>query len=304
MAELNGLLVTNRFIANNERFISQNFRYRNSARNKGILLDECFNDELLVSVDLSGIKISLEKKYDFAIFLDKDLRLAQALEKLGVRLFNNSHTIEICDDKSLTAMYLAGSGIEMPQTIISPKTFDNVGYNSTEFLCDVIFKLGFPIVVKESVGSFGEGVFLAKNKDELEKITSNCNKHLIFQKFIAESQGRDIRINIVGGKVAASILRTNQDDFRANFGVESKSEMYIPNEAEVNMALKVCKLMKVDFAGVDILLGKNGPVFCEINSNPHIEKTFSATGVDVSIKILEHIQNSFDISLTFHSEKL
>ena len=47
--------------------------------------------------------------------------------------------------------------------------------------------------------------------------------------------------------------------------------------------------VRYDFAGVDVLYGKNGPIVCEVNSNPHFKSSLECTGVDMSELIMDHI---------------
>ena len=52
-----------------------------------------------------------------------------------------------------------------------------------------------------------------------------------------------------------------------------------------------CRALGLDFAGVDILFGKDDePIVCEVNSNPHFKSSLDCTGVDMSPLILSHIK--------------
>jgi len=289
MRQLSGWIVSNRFLGAQEKFVQLNQRLLSAASRRNLSLRVVTNDQLLVKADRQGLQVETGDKPDFVIFMDKDVRLAQALERSGMRLFNTARAIEICDDKSLTALAIAGFGIDMSMTILGPKTFDGIGYSSLEFLKEIEQKIGFPMVVKECFGSFGQQVALAQDKEQLAGIVLQTSKSLIFQEFIAESAGRDVRINVVGGRVVASMLRINPNDFRANVTNGASIQAYQPTADESAMALQVCAAIGVDFAGVDLLFGKDGPVFCEINASAHIENIYQCTGIDVSETMLDHI---------------
>ena len=119
-----------------------------------------------------GIKLAHRTNADFlkedsftrlppaALFWDKDQRLAKTLESEGLRLFNPSEAIRLCDDKTLTWLHLKDQGIPMPDTLLCPFTFGNVGYTRTEFVEDAAQRLGLPFVIKAGCGSFGAQVFL------------------------------------------------------------------------------------------------------------------------------------------------
>ena len=54
-------------------------------------------------------------------------------------------------------------------------------------------------------------------------------------------------------------------------------------------AITASKVIGLDFAGVDVLFGKNGPIVCEVNSNPHFKSSLECTGVDMSEEIMSYI---------------
>ena len=112
------------------------------------------------------------------------------------------------------------------------------------------------------------------------------------QRFVAESCGRDVRLNVVGGKVVNAVLRKSNGDFRSNVTLGGGMEKYSPTPQEIALAEKTCRILGADFAGVDVLQGKEGPLLCEVNSNLHFKSTFDCTGVDISKHILQHVVNN------------
>ena len=238
-----------------------------------------------------GVKIL--NKPDFAIFWDKDIYLAERLEKEGVRLFNSSRAVLLCDNKILMYQELTNKGIKIPRTFIAPKTFEGLNYSKRDFLNNVIKEIGFPIVVKEAYGSFGEQVYLANDIDSLNKIVDQIGyKDFLMQEFIASSRGKDIRINVVGNKAVVSMLRENDNDFRSNISSGGHGEKYEPKPEYLDLAVKAAQALGLDFAGVDVLFGKDRPIICEVNSNPQFASTLKATGVNLADYIAEYILNN------------
>ena len=232
-------------------------------------------------------------KPDFAIFWDKDIYLAERLEKEGVRLFNSSRAVLLCDNKILMYQELANKGIGIPRTFVAPKTFEGLNYSKRDFLNNVIKEIGFPIVVKEAYGSFGEQVYLANDIDSLNKIVDQIGyKDFLMQEFIGSSKGKDIRINVVGNKAVVSMLRENDNDFRSNISSGGHGEKYEPKPEYLDLAVKAAQALGLDFAGVDVLFGKEGPIICEVNSNPQFASTLKATGVNLADYIAEYILNN------------
>lgn len=233
------------------------------------------------------------KKPNFVLFWDKDIVLAKRLEAMGLRLFNSSRAIELCDNKALTYIALEGK-VPMPDTITVPMTYRNIGYNNTDFVQRAGEQLGYPLIIKECFGSFGQQVYMAKDIRQAEEIVKNNREPLVFQKYIAESRGRDIRINVVGGRAEAAMLRVNKNDFRANITNGGAMEKYIPTAEEKSLAERVSDIIGLDFGGVDILMSKNGPLLCEVNSNAHFKNIYDCTGINIANKIAEYIEKCME----------
>lgn len=231
---------------------------------------------------------------DFAIFWDKDVYLARQLEQQGLRLFNSAFAVEACDNKALTALHLAANHVPAPATVLSPKTFEAMGYCKLDFLDEAEKALGYPMVIKEAYGSFGQQVYLADSRKAAEEIIRSMGyKDFVMQKFIKSSMGRDVRVNVVGGKVIAAMLRYNDHDFRSNISNGGSMAPYTITPAQEEAALAACRALQLDFAGVDVLFGAHDmPLICEVNSNPHFKSTLQATGIDLSTHIMHHIREA------------
>jgi ribosomal protein S6--L-glutamate ligase len=291
---MKGWLVTNAFL-HTHKFTEIHLWLTEAAKKLGVDLIVKTNAEILVQLDqdFAGMKSKKSAENpDFILFWDKDTRLAQYLEMKGLPVFNSSRGIALCDDKSQTHLYLQEAGIPMPKTIIAPMTFSNIGYNNLEFLDQVEKELNWPIIIKECFGSFGQQVYLAHNRQELKDTVLNIGaKSMLFQEFIHSSKGKDLRLQVVGSQVVAAMYRySDNGDFRANITGGGKMKPYEPTQKQIDLAVESCKILGLDFAGVDILFGKdNEPVVCEVNSNAHFKNIYDCTGVNVADSILAYI---------------
>lgn len=222
------------------------------------------------------------------IFWDKDVVFARMLERAGARLFNSAWSIAACDDKALCAAELASAGLPVPVTASSPLAFQALEDADMAFALRDAERLGYPVVLKEVFGSFGQGVQLIRDARQLQQaIRALGAKRFVLQEFIAESAGSDIRIAVVGGRVLAAMRRTSADgDFRSNIAAGARAEAYEPTAAEADAALRACAALGLDFAGVDILRSSEGPLICEVNSNPHFHGLLEATGVNMADAIV------------------
>lgn len=289
MQQNKGYIIINGFLRE-EKFFSLYSALKQSADRAGLQLELKTNIELMCDI-ASGKTVANEALPPFAIFWDKDVRLAKTLEAAGMKLFNSASAIELCDDKSLTHIALMNR-VPQPKTVLIPLTFPRVGYTDCAFLEKIADYLGFPFVIKQCFGSFGAGVYLAGNMDEAKAaLMKTAGGAAIAQQYIASSFARDIRAYVVGDKVAAAMLRHNESgDFRANVAQGGKADAYTLSEAQAALAVKTAQLLGCTFAGVDLLFGENGEMtVCEVNSNAHFAGISAATGVNIADKIMEAV---------------
>ena len=281
---MRGWLIVNSFM-NTDKFISLYEMLSTAFKKHNVTLDIKKASDISLEVGANIIN-----KPDFAIFWDKDIYLAERLEKSGVRLFNNKKAVLLCDNKILMYQALKENNIKIPRTFIAPKTFEGLNYSNRSFLKEVIDEIGFPMVVKEAYGSFGEQVYLANDEASLDKIIDSIGyKDFLLQEYIASSKGKDVRINVVGDKAIVSMLRENDNDFRSNISSGGHGSIYEPNKEFIDLALKATKALGLDFAGVDVMFGKDGPILCEVNSNPQFASTLKATGINLADYIADYI---------------
>lgn len=264
-----------------------------SATQKGMHIKIYQNHELLASLGNRSLLLSDQQTLPhFVLFTDKDIYLARQLEIMGIRVFNSAKAIENSDDKIATYQILAEHKLPIPQTVVAPKLFPgsiSPVYGDVDAIID---QLKLPMIIKEAYGSFGEQVYLIQTKQELlDKIDEIAGRPFVFQEFMKESFGKDMRLHVVGDTVAAAMTRYSVNDFRANITAGGTMQAYHPSEQEKQLAIAATKSIGADFAGVDLLFGSdNTRIICEINSNAHIRNMYDCTGVNVADYIMDYVK--------------
>ena len=260
----------------------------------GVALSVCPNTAFVMSVSPLSVTAPDGKelgKDDFVLFWDKDTRLAKALESVGVRVYNSAKAIEICDDKSETHRILSAAGVLQPDTLLAPMTYRDVNESVEPFLQAAAERFGFPLVVKECYGSFGDQVSLAHSMEELrERAYIMESRPFMLQRFVKEAAGVDYRLYIVGDRVVASMCRRSDGkDFRANLRQGGSAVPYTPTAEETALALRCCRELGLCFGGIDFLHTDKGVMVCEVNSNAHLAGIIDCTGVDVADEIVSFV---------------
>ena len=285
-------IVVNHFLRT-PKFRELEERFSDAASYFGIEYQIVTNSECIIGCEDNRITAGIiPNGSDPVLFWDKDIRLGKALIKCGHRLYNSPKAIALCDDKTMSAIAIAGCKIRIPKTYISPMTYSNIGYTDLDFLKNISCKLDFPMIVKEAYGSFGQQVYLCSNYEELVDIVSSINSEaILFQEYIKSSHGRDVRLQVVGSTVTTAMYRYSvSDDFRANITNGGKMLPYTANDKEKEFALSIAKKLGLDFCGVDMLFGENKePVLCEVNSNAHFVNIDNCTGSDTAKDIISYI---------------
>jgi ribosomal protein S6--L-glutamate ligase len=85
--------------------------------------------------------------------------------------------------------------------------------------------------------------------------------------------------------------QAQKGEFRANIHQGGLGEPIKITTAERQVAIKAAKIMGLTMAGVDLLRSDRGPLVLEINSSPGLKGIEATTGVDVALKIIQHIES-------------
>lgn len=214
------------------------------------------------------------------------LAVLRQFERMGVAMVNGPEAVEACADKLQTLQLLSASGLPIPRTILAKFPVD----------VDVIEReLGFPVVVKTLRSTRGAGVVLCQDREQFDSLASllgdaNPSADFIFQKYIRSSHGRDVRLFVIGGEVAAAMERRSRNGgFKSNISLGGVGASIEPAREMVDLALRATRALRLDIAGVDILYDEQGYRICEANSSPGFEGLEKVCRVSVPDKVLDFV---------------
>jgi len=223
---------------------------------------------------------------DFVINRYKYGHVKDAIGALAKRTYNDTEAFKVYINKYMQVKNLKSEGFIMPGFLL--------GNGFTEY--DVIVeKLGTPFVAKGLQSSQGEEVFLISDKEAFQELCGKFEpeKEYLFEQYIQESYGRDIRFYSIRGEVIACMTREAVQGFKANVALGA-SVKALPITEDIRQAARdIYAQTGLDFLGIDLLFGKDKPYFCEINVMPGIEGMERATGVNVAGAIIDTIIGDF-----------
>lgn len=227
-------------------------------------------------------------KYDViitrpSILRDVDLNISiiKQMDMMGIPIFNRYTPIIKAKNKLKSMQILDHYNIPIPKTTV---------IRSSKYLDLAVRSVGgLPVIIKTPFGSYGVGVTIAESKRGLKSMMDweNTNMYMI-QEFVKYSRGKDIRVFVVGGKVVGTMMRSAmKGEFRSNIELGGKGSKVEITEEEKDIAIKSVQALDLEYAGVDILRSKEGPVVLEINANPGFKALEQYTGVDIASSLID-----------------
>ena len=215
------------------------------------------------------------------------LAVLRHFEQAGVLVINGSESINTVKDKMRTSQILSRAGIAIPNTMM-------VRFPMQEKL--ITENIGYPCVVKVVTGSYGAGVYLCEKKSDYKKLVEfveslGNKKTLLVQEYLGERVGEDLRVLVIGGKVAGAMLRSAPEgDFRANITNGGTGSSFEVTEEIDFIARETARALGLTIAGIDLLFDSRGFRVCEANSNPGFSGFEKYCKIDVADLVTEYIK--------------
>jgi len=213
--------------------------------------------------------------------------LTRQFESLGVFALNKSTAIANSRDKLMSLQIMTQNGLPIPTT-----AFSQSSYNNQQVMRAVG---GAPLIIKLISGTQGQGVILADSNKSAESIMESfraVKTPFLVQNFIKESNGRDVRVFVIDGKVVAAMERiAAPGEFRANVHKGAQVRKVTLSETDRQIAIQAAKAFRLHVAGVDLIQSNSGSMVLEVNSSPGLEGIEEASGKDIANAMIKAIEN-------------
>lgn len=261
-----------------------------AAREAGLSARIIFWEELEISIG-TQVQIRYQNRQlelpTFVLIRGYYFELSYLLEQLGVIVFNTNESMRLTRNKWFTHVALHKAGLPQPLTLIRRRSVVRFDQLATE--------LGAPFVAKGLLGSGGDQVALIHDADELANFLKEERDELIFQEFIAESTGRDIRVHVIGGRAVVGIERIGREgDFRSNFSLGGDARPFELTEEAERLSVLAAQTLGLDIVGVDLLFSDRGLLVCEVNANAAFRTVAMHTSISIPHEIFAHIRHVLD----------
>ena len=258
---------------------------------------ELGHDTSLVDAKITQINTSSQTQdFDFGdtvlercISYYRGLYFTACLEFLDVPVINKFDVSATCGNKLLTSMLLKKNNIPTPKTYFS-------------FSADAARKnledVGYPLVIKPVIGSWGRNVVPLKDKDtadaiiEQREITDGPLDRIFYLQELVDRPPRDIRVITIGDKAITAMYRKSSGNFKTNIALGAEPEICnITNEIE-DLCAKTSKVVGGGILGIDLMEDKEkGLVVHEVNNTVEFKGLVKVANANIPKEMIEYALN-------------
>lgn len=209
------------------------------------------------------------------------------LEALGVPVVNSSTVLEHCNDKLRTTALLSRAGIPQPDVRVA---------FTPESALEAIEEMGYPVVLKPAVGSWGRLLARINDRDAAEAIlehkqTLGSFHHSTFylQEYIEKAGGRDIRAFVIGGETICAIYRSSEHWITNTARGGQASNCPVTPELD-DICRRAAEAVGGGILAIDLFEDPDrGLLVNEINATMEFRNSIDTTGVDIPDRIVDYV---------------
>jgi [lysine-biosynthesis-protein LysW]--L-2-aminoadipate ligase len=216
----------------------------------------------------------------------KNVHCTAALEGMGARVINSLDAAIMCGNKMYAHMKLQNADVKTPKAISA---------FSEEAAMAALEKLGYPAVIKPTVGSWGRLIALLRDEESARAVIED-REHMFpiyhvyyFEEFIKRPP-RDIRAIVIGDQVVAAIYRYSGDgQWKTNMALGGHAERCPVTKELESICIKATRALGGQIVGVDLMESKSeGLLVHEVNNTTEFKNTVRVTGIDIAGMMVDY----------------
>jgi [lysine-biosynthesis-protein LysW]--L-2-aminoadipate ligase len=238
--------------------------------------------DLAAGADWQGFDVVLER----CVSHSRAITAVQILESFGVPCVNSAHVAQVCGSKLETTLALLQHNVPTPavQVAFTP-----------ESALEVMETMGYPVVLKPAVGSWGRLLAKVNDREAAEAILEHKNTlgsyhHAIFyiQEYV-DKPARDIRTFVVGDETICGIMRYSAH-WITNTARGGRAEV-CPITPEIDaLSRAAARAVGGGIVAVDLLERPSGELLVnEVNYTMEFRNSITPTGVDIPARIVAYV---------------
>tara|TARA_B100000287_G_scaffold213397_1_gene201429 strand:- start:550 stop:1404 length:855 start_codon:yes stop_codon:yes gene_type:complete len=194
----------------------------------------------------------------------RGLHFTACLEFMDIPVINKFDVANTCGNKMITSMLLKKKNIPTPKTYFS---------FTAEAALENFEKIGYPLVIKPIIGSWGRSVMPIKDKDTAEavienrQVTDGPQDRIYYLQEMIDRPPRDIRVITVGDQAISAMYRKSSGGFKTNIALGADPELCEITKEIEDLCEKTSKAVGGGILGIDLMEDKEkGLVVHEVNN--------------------------------------
>lgn len=243
-------------------------------------------DDRKLVFDLDSVPL-IDVAFERCVSHSRAVCSLQFLELAGIPCVNRAEVARVCGDKIETSIRLAQRDIPQPQL--------RVAYTEESAL-EAIEELGYPVVLKPAIGSWGRLLSKINDRSAAETVLEHKRllgsyQHSIFyiQEYV-EKRGRDIRTFVVGDECIAGIYR------KSTHWITNTARGAVAANCPITNDIAELSLAAADAVGggilaIDLFESDQGMLVNEVNYTMEFRNSIAPTGVDIPARMVEFVVN-------------
>lgn len=245
-------------------------------------------DDRLIRGDLSAWPEGLDRADAYLLRSKSHWRnavLARWLEALGATVVNPSRVIETCGDKVATTLALTHAGVP---TLSASVAFTGEGGALAGQ------RVGFPLVVKPVIGSWGRLIGRVNDEDALETVLDHkealggAPHAVIYLQRFVDKRGKDIRSFVVDGRCVAAIERSSAH-WKTNTALGATASARIVDAELASVSEAAASAVGGGVVAIDVFETDRGLLVNEVNGTMEFRNSVHTTGVDIPGLVADHV---------------
>ena len=255
---------------------------------RGVEFDLLDDQEMIF--DITGGQRDAERYSQYDVVIERCINHSRALYSLrilndrGVATVNTVQVADICGNKLQTTSALAAANVPQPRALVA---------YTPESALKAIEEMGYPVVLKPAVGSWGRLLSKINDRDAAEAVLEHKDvlgsyHHSIFyiQEYIAKP-GRDIRTFVIGDETICAIYR-NAEHWITNTARGGKSSNCVVTPELNDISVAAAKAVGGGVVAIDVLEDpERGLLINEVNYTMEFRNSIAPTGVDIPGRMVD-----------------
>ena len=255
-------------------------------KERGVEYDRLDERHLALRLQANGLAGRYDLIWCRAISHSRALYALSILNGWGIKTVNSYQAVYTCGDKVLTSMALIQHDVPTPRTVVAL---------SVEAALQAIEEMGYPVVLKPAVGSWGRLMGKVNDRDAAEAVLKHKANlggpvHSVFyiQEYV-DKPSRDIRTLVAGDEVVYAMYRRSAHWITNT--ARGGEALPCPLSPEIrDLSLAAAQAVGGGILAVDLLETDDGRLLVnEVNHTPEFHGAAQAVDVDIAGKMADYV---------------